>query len=52
MVQKVTIPDVGVVEFADSMKPEDIAAAIRSITGGAAPVALLLKHHRHQHKSC
>lgn len=39
MVQKVTIPDVGVVEFADSMKPEDIAAAIRSITGGAAPVA-------------
>lgn len=37
MVQKVTIPDVGVVEFADSMKPEDIAAAIRSITGGAAP---------------
>lgn len=40
MVQKVTIPEVGVVEFADSMKPEDIAAAIKLITtGGAAPVA-------------
>jgi hypothetical protein len=39
MVQKVTIPEVGVVEFSDSMKPEDIAAAIKLITGGAAPVA-------------
>jgi hypothetical protein len=38
MVQKVTIPEIGVVEFADGMKPEDIAAAIKLITGGAAPV--------------
>ena len=37
MVQKVTIPDVGVVEFSDMMKPEDIAAAIKLITSGAAP---------------
>lgn len=38
MVQKVTIPEIGVVEFADGMKPEDIAAAIKLITtGGAAP---------------
>jgi hypothetical protein len=37
MVQKVTIPEVGVVEFADGMKPEDIAAAIKLITGGKAP---------------
>lgn len=38
MVQKVTIPEVGVVEFSDSMNPEDIAAAIKLITtGGAAP---------------
>ncbi len=37
MVQKVTIPEIGVVEFSDSMKPEDIAAAIKLITSGAAP---------------
>jgi len=37
MVQKVTIPDVGVVEFSDMMKPEDIAAAIKLITSGTAP---------------
>ncbi len=37
MVQKVTIPDVGVVEFSDMMKPEDITAAIKLITSGAAP---------------
>lgn len=36
MVQKVTIPEVGVVEFADSMNPEDIAAAIKLITTGSA----------------
>ena len=37
MVQKVTIPEIGVVEFSDMMKPEDIAAAIKLITSGAAP---------------
>lgn len=37
MVQKVTIPEIGVVEFSDSMKPEDIAAAIKLITSGATP---------------
>lgn len=39
MVQKVTIPDVGVVEFADGMKPEDIAAAVNLIVSGKAGVA-------------
>jgi hypothetical protein len=39
MVQKVTIPEIGVVEFSDSMKPEDIATAIKLITGGAAATA-------------
>lgn len=38
MVQKVTVPEIGVVEFGDGMKPEDIAAAIKLMTsGGAAP---------------
>lgn len=40
MVQKVTIPDVGVVEFADGMKPEDIAAAVNLIVSGKAGVAV------------
>ena len=38
MVQKVTIPEIGVVEFSDSMKPEDIAAAIKLITSGGGGV--------------
>ncbi len=35
MVQKVTVPDVGVVSFPDSMSPEEIAKALQSITGAA-----------------
>jgi len=37
MVQKVTVPNVGVVEFSDSMNPEDITAAIKLMLGGQAP---------------
>ena len=37
MVQKVTVPNVGVVEFSDSMSPDDITAAIKIMLGGAAP---------------
>lgn len=37
MVQKVTVPNVGVVEFSDSMNSEDITAAIKLMLGGAAP---------------
>jgi hypothetical protein len=38
MVQKVTVPNVGVVEFSDSMSPDDITAAIKIMLGGTAPV--------------
>lgn len=37
MVQKVTIPDVGVVEFPDSMSPQEIVKALQSIQGMPAP---------------
>lgn len=37
MVQKVTVPNVGVVEFSDNMKPEDITAAIKLMLGESAP---------------
>lgn len=37
MVQKVTIPDVGVVEFPDSMSPQEIVKALQSIQGMPTP---------------
>jgi hypothetical protein len=37
MVQKVTVPDVGVIEFPDSMSPQDIVKALQSIQGVPAP---------------
>jgi hypothetical protein len=37
MVQKVTIPDVGVVEFPDSMSPQEIVKALQSMQGIPVP---------------
>lgn len=37
MVQKVTVPDIGVIEFPDSMSPQDIVKALQSMQGVQAP---------------
>ena len=37
MVQKVTVPDVGVVNFPDSMSAEEITKALQAMVAGAAP---------------
>ena len=37
MVQKVTVPDIGVVEFPDSMSPQEIVKALQSMQGVPAP---------------
>jgi hypothetical protein len=37
MVQKVTVPDIGVVEFPDSMSPQEIVKALQSMQGMPAP---------------
>jgi len=37
MVQKVTVPDIGVVEFPDSMSPQEIIKALQSMQGVPAP---------------
>ena len=37
MVQKVTVPEVGVIEFPDSMSPQDIVKALQSMQGVQAP---------------
>jgi len=37
MVQKVTVPEVGVIEFPDSMSPQDIVKALQSMHGVQAP---------------
>jgi hypothetical protein len=37
MVQKVTVPDIGVIEFPDSMSSQDIVKALQSMQGMPAP---------------
>ena len=37
MVQKVTVPDIGVVEFPDSMSPQEIVKALQSMQGVPVP---------------